>query len=558
MIFPLNRAPKLDYNRIMLNRLFISNIVLIEKLELDFGRGLSVLTGETGAGKSILLDALALALGARSDAGLVRAGCENSVVVADFKDVPFMDFLGELGIEQDGDLVLRRTLSADGKSKAFVNDVPVSLRVLKSVGDQLCEIHGQFENHTLLDPSSHIGALDEFGGYEDILEEVKEKYKQLHDAEKRLKELAELAERGVAEREFLEYNVAELKKLSPIAGEEEELASKRAQMMDAEKNSAVLNDAVTGINGIDEKIFNVAHILQRIKTEPNPYQSQIDKLYDVGNMVGEIGAEIEPKNMVDMSELEGVEERLFALRAAARKHRVTVDELAQKYEKMSSQLQAIDNSEEELTRAAKELGEKKKDFDLTGGRLSKIRKETAEKLRLEILKELPDLKLAQADFMVEIIETEPSSRGADNVIFTIKTNPGNPFAPLHKIASGGELARLMLALRVVLMGRGALKTFVFDEVDTGISGATASAVGVRLARLASNGQALVITHSAQVAGAADNHYLISKRSDDNSTTTSVKEIKGEEKINELARIISGAEITAEAIATAKTLVRCGK
>ncbi len=536
----------------MLTNLHISNIVLIDKLNLEFGAGLNVLTGETGAGKSILLDALALSLGARSDTGLVRHGCENAQVIAEFACPINLEILTEQGIESDGTLVLRRGLSSDGKSKAWINDVPVSLKTLKKIGDQICEIHGQFENHSLLDTATHIIALDEFGGYD--LSPVREAYKSLHVAEKRLKELQELISRSESERDFLQHNVKELAALNPLPGEEEELATRRAQLMDAEKNSAILNDASAEIRGLDEKIFAIAHILQRVKTEPNPYSGQIDALYNIAEIAADVESKIMPVE-TDTESLESIEARLFAIRAAARKHRVSADELAAKLQEMTQQLKTIDNSDAELKHVMAAAKARKSEYEKIASALTKERVAASVALRSAIVAEFPDLKLGQADFQVEISPAPASERGSDEVVFMIKTNPGTPFAPLHKIASGGELARLMLALRVVLMGDSTAKTFIFDEVDTGISGATASAVGSRLARLASNCQALVITHSAQVAGFADSHFLIQKSSTADTTTTSVCKIENDDRINEIARIISGDKITSESIATAKTLIK---
>lgn len=549
----------------MLNNLYISNIVLIEKLNLQFGQGLNIMTGETGAGKSILLDALALALGARSDAGLIRAGCDMASVTAEFDDInnSVKNILDENGIEYDNGLILRRTLQADGKSRAWVNDIPVSIKVLKQIGDELIEIHGQFENHSLLDTTTHLTALDEYAcannpEFVDLLKDMRVAYNDLHESEKQLKQLQDLLDKSESEREFLEHNVSELRSLNPQIGEEDELAIKRAQMMDAEKNAAILTDAVEALknNGqsLDEQICSVAHVLERVKTEPNPYSECIDKLYDAASMVAEVSENIKPES-TDTDTLDSVEERLFAIRAAARKHRVSADELPSKLVEMSEQLNAIDNSDAELKKCKNKLAEISMVFNDFAGRVSDLRKQSAESLRKQILIELPDLKLGSADFMVDITKREPSAIGTDNVVFMIKTNPGTPFAPLHKIASGGELSRLMLALRVVLNNTNNQKTFVFDELDTGISGATASAVGQRLDKLSKNEQLLVITHSAQVAGYADKHFKISKQSSADSTTTNVVEITGDDRINEIARIISGAQITPESIATAKTLIK---
>ncbi|MCL1786086.1 MAG: DNA repair protein RecN [Alphaproteobacteria bacterium] len=549
----------------MLTRLHISNIVLIDKLNIEFGAGLNVLTGETGAGKSILLDALALALGARSDAGLLRRGATSATVVAEFSGAEIsaqwreiLETLQEFGIDMSGDLILRRDLDTGGKSKAWINDIPVSIKTLKTIGDALVEIHGQFENHTLLDPATHIISLDEFGGYDDLTGGTRAAYLDWKSADKKLKELQELLRKSAEDREFLEHNVRELELLAPMPGEEAELSARRLTMMDMEKNAGILGDAKSAMagagRGIAESIFSAAHILERIKTNPNPYQSQIDKLYDAGAAIEEVSEQIAP-GVLDTNSLEAAEERLFALRAASRKHRVPVDELPGKLTEMREQLTAIDDSDGALKKLEADVKNKKSDYDKFAGALHDARALAAKTLRANILKELPDLKLGQADFEIGIEQGAPTAAGTDAVTFMIKTNPGTDAAPLHKIASGGELARFMLALRVVLMNDTADKTYIFDEVDSGISGATAAAVGERLARLAADGQALVITHSAQVAGHADKHYLIKKTSTATDTTTSVDEIDGKSRLLEIARIISGEKITDESVAQAKQLLK---
>jgi len=550
----------------MLTNLHISNIVLIEKLNLEFGSGLNILTGETGAGKSILMDALSLALGARSDTGLIRHGCDMASVSAEFDNVgnTVWNILRENGLDTDDTVVLRRTLATDGKSRAWINDVPVSVKILKEVGDALVEIHGQFANHTLLNPATHRPTLDAFAtmskpefGAQQIT--TRNAYNKLHSVENRIAELQDLLTKSAMEREFLEHNVNELRSLKVRAGEEDELATARANMMNAEKNAAILNDAISAMNpngnSLDSMICSVAHILERVHCDgENPYTEQINGLYDAAQSVAEISEQIKPES-TDIGTIDEIEERLFAIRGAARKHRVIADELPNKLAEMESALNAIDNSDAELQKLNKELTVAKQEFNDCASKLSTMRHDAATKMRDSILRELPDLKLGSADFMVEIKDAAPNANGVDDVVFMIKTNPGTPFAPLNKSASGGELARFMLALRVTLAGSADEHTFVFDEIDTGISGATASAVGLRLNRLAQSSQALVITHSAQVAGYADRHYKIAKHSDGNTTTTTVTEITGDDRLNEIARIISGAEITAESIATAKTLIK---
>ncbi len=548
----------------MLVSLSISNIVLIERLNLEFGAGLNILTGETGAGKSILLDALSMALGARSDTGLLRHGCDSASVVAEFNECPnsVKSILDDNGIECDGTLILRRTMGADGKSRAWINDTPVSVKTLKQIGDAIVEIHGQFANHTLLDPSTHRAALDEFArmhmrDYDKLLAAVKDAYNAYHTADTQLKNLREMLERAASEREFLEHNVAELRALNPQPGEEGELAARRAAMMNAEKNAAILSEAADAISprgqSLDAAICAVAHILGRIKTDPNPYATQIERLFDAAEIISDVAGTLTPPD-ADMDDMDAIEERLFAIRAAARKHRVTPDELPQTYEKMAAQLNAIDNSDAELKKLESDVKKYRAAFDQYAEQLTAARDTAANAMRTALLTELPDLKLGQADFAVINNPGAPSMHGTDDILFMIKTNPGAPFAPLHKSASGGELARLMLAMRVVLAGDDNAHTFVFDEVDTGISGATASAVGLRLNKLANRSQALVITHSAQVAGYADRHYKILKTVKNNVTTTTVTEISGNDRLNEIARIISGEKITPESLATAKTLI----
>jgi len=549
----------------MLVALNISNIVLIEKLNLNFGAGLNVFTGETGAGKSILLDALALALGARSDIGLIRHGCDMATVSAEFDSVPnsVREILIDNGIVVEDELVLRRTLSTDGKSRAWINDEPVSVRVLHMVGDALVEIHGQFANHRLLDQSTHLTALDEFAanhisGFTEMLSNTRSAYSEYHATELKLHELQDIVARAADEREFLEHNVAELRALDVKLGEEGELADKRAAIMNAEKNAAIVADAVTAFspNGrsLDSVVFDVAHILERVKTEPNPYTNQIEQLYEIADNLATISQHLAPDEM-DTNSIDTIEERLFAIRAVARKHRVAPDELPQKLLEMAQQLDVIDNSDAELKKQGDIVAKTRKIFNDNALKLSAMRKGAGERLRACLRAEFPDLKLANADFMVECTEHEPSATGIDDITFMIKTNPGSPFAPLHKSASGGELARLMLAMRVVLINDNDAHIFVFDEIDTGISGATASAVGARLNRLAQKSQTLVVTHSAQVSGYADKHFKIEKNVKNDVTITTVHEIVGDERVNEIARIISGAKITPESLATAKTLLQ---
>jgi len=509
---------------------------------------------------------LALALGARSDTGLIRSGCDMASVTAEFDSVPgaVREILDENGVTiDDNNLILRRTLATDGKSRAWINDEPVSIRILHAVGDALVEIHGQFANHRLLNQSTHLSALDEFAsahidGFAGVLNDTRSAYSEYHAAELRLKELQDIVARAADERDFLEHNVAELRALNVRPGEDAELSDKRNSIMNAEKNAAIVSDAVTAFspNGksLDSYVFDVARILERVKTDPNPYTKEIERLYEVADSLATISQHLAPADM-DADDIDSIEERLFAIRAAARKHRVAPDELPQKLEEMAAQLDMIDNSDVELKKQTNLVADLRQKFDTLAGELTKLRLCAGEKLQTALRAEFPDLKLAQADFMVERVERTPSATGVDDITFMIKTNPGSPFAPLHRAASGGELARLMLAMRVVLINDNDAHIFVFDEIDTGISGATASAVGARLNRLAAESQTLVVTHSAQVAGFADHHFKIEKFIENDTTKTTVREIVDDERVNEIARIISGAEITPESIATAKTLLQ---
>ncbi|MCQ2574840.1 MAG: DNA repair protein RecN [Alphaproteobacteria bacterium] len=549
----------------MLVSLDVFNIVLIEKLNIQFSTGLNVITGETGAGKSILLDALGLAIGARSDISLIRSGCDKASVAATFNSFnkECKQLLEENDIDtSDGNLILRRTLQTDGKSKAWINDTPVSIKVLKEVGTKLVEVHSQFETNSLLDDITHIQYFDNYASkisteYATILHNVRNAYSNYSEVHKKLIDLQNVLEKSELEKEFLEHSVTELRKINPQIGEEDILNDRRTLLMNIEKNSAILKDAqeALNINGktIDEYICSVAHILER--TKENVYENQISKLYDVADTISNIAQSIIPEQ-TDINELDSIEERLFAIRGLARKYRIASDELPNKLKQMEEQLSIINNSDTELKKYTKQESEALLTYKQYATQLSNLRQIIASKLRENILKELPDLKLETADFQVQLSSTEkPTYCGQDNICFLIRTNPGSPFAQLSKIASGGELARLMLALRVVLNDTNDNISLVFDEIDTGISGATASAVGQRLNKLASEGQILVITHSAQVAGFADKHFKISKHTDKDSTITNVQEITEEDRINEIARIISGATITPESIASAKTLIK---
>lgn len=545
----------------MLTNLYISNIVLIEKLSISFSKGLNILTGETGAGKSILMDALNLALGGKTDTSLIRSGNDTAQVIAEFDNVSdfIKNILSENAIDDFSTLILRRIISKDGKTKSFINDIPVSLKTLKLVGDNLIEVHGQFENHSLLDPSLNIKYLDEFGknsnnNYKDVLDSVANSYKELHTVQKQLKELEDLSFKSSQEKDFLEYSIKELENLNIQKGEESNLTDKHNQNINLEKNTEILENTLKILESykFEDSAYSAARNLERIKISPNPYQNSIDKLYEIGGSLSKIIDNIRPKT-IDKIDIDKIEERLFTIRSISRKYKISSDEIPQKLQDMIKEFNQINNLDEEIKKLSKQVKDKEKEYLEVSKELTQLRIALSEKLRDKILKELPDLKLSQADFKIDIKESQNSSLGNDEVIFMVKMNPGSPFSPLHKTASGGELSRLMLILSVIFNTEN--KIFVFDEVDTGISGAVASSVGQRLERLSKAGQVIVITHSAQVAGFADKHFKIEKKIEENNTKTIVFEIENKERLEEIARIISGEKITEQAIETAKTLIK---
>lgn len=547
----------------MLTHLTVQHFVLIDKLELSFDKGLSVFTGETGAGKSILLDALSLVLGARGEARFVRKGEKQAVISTTFrlnKTHPVYQILEEQGLESDEDLILRRTLSVDGKSKAFINDQPVGLGLLKQVGETLVEIHGQFATHNLLNPATHCTILDTYGHLE---KEVRNVQKAWHLWQERSKERLAL-EKDLAHQAgneaYLQECVDELSKLNPKVGEEEILTKRRAILMNAEK----MGENLKNIQSLtDEEERGVLALIARLRfyleqaerlneLEISPLLEQVDI---AENSLAEISGKVERllNNLGDENELTEIDDRLFALRDVARKHHVTLDELTEVAQKLQKELDQIVHSEDEKVRLMRAEEEAKMNYFEDAKKLTFVRQKIAKQLEKGVISELPDLKLEKARFQVEIKENEPSENGVDQVTFMIATNKGSDLLALNKCASGGELARIMLALKVNLNAGN--QTLIFDEIDTGISGATASAVGERLARLGENNQTLVITHSPQVAGCGKNHYRVIKRDVENATTTSVQKLTPSDRVEEVARLLSGAHITEAARTTAQELLK---
>ncbi len=559
----------------MLTHLGIRDIVLIERLELQIGNGLGVLTGETGAGKSILLDALGLALGRRADAGLVRAGAAQGVVTAAFEVAekhPAFALLAEQGLEvaEEG-IVLRRVVTADGKSRAFVNDQAVSVGLLRRLGDTLVEIHGQNDEQGLIDSAVHRALLDDYAGLSRDAEALKGRYRAFRDAEAALKEAEAAAEQARRDEDYLRHVVAELEDLKPVAGEEEELAGQRSLLQAGEKLAVAMQEAEAALlggergGGVEARLRNSLRALERVADRaPDQVAAAAQAAEAALDAVARYAQELEATSRrldLDPQKLERVEERLFALRAAARKHGVPVSDLARLTEQFAERLALIDNQAASLGKLAKAAAEARAAFSAGAEALSAARRKAAAKLDKAVAAELGPLKLGAAKFQTAVDTLPPeqwTSDGADRVTFQAATNPGSAPGSLAKIASGGELSRFMLALRVVLAGRGDAGTLIFDEVDRGVGGATAAAVGERLARLAGKVQVLVVTHSPQVAAKGGEHWRIAKReagpAKARTTITEVTPLSRDERREEIARMLAGATITDAARAAADDLL----
>lgn len=555
----------------MLSRLSVRDVVLIEKLDLDFAGGLCVFTGETGAGKSILLDSLALATGARSDAALVRRGCKQLSVTVEFS-LPVghevFKVLDEHEIEHESGepLVLRRIVTADGKSKAFVNDQSVSAGLLRKIGDLLIEIHGQFATHGLLNPATHKSVLDAYGGLQGRLDACRAAYKNWRAKAEERQKAEERLQKAKDEEDFLRHSVDELVQFAPQPGEDEELSQRRSLMMNSEKLIEGLNTARDALfdRSVDKSLRQAERALESLsrliegRFEPiiEALDRAVTELNEAGNMLEEECRKVE----LDPREQEQVEERLFALRALARKHQTTPDELPGLLSEYQRQLASLDKGAEDLIRLTKEEESCRIAYEDAAKVLSAARKEAAQKLDAAVMKELPPLKLGKASFLSiveELPQTEWNADGIDKVQFAATTNPGQPAGAINKIASGGELARFMLALKVNLAQAEGIPTLIFDEVDTGIGGATATAVGERLERLAGEDcQVLAITHSPQVASFGAHHFKVSKAEDETGRTlTAVCELTGDARREEIARMLSGASITEASRAAADELLK---
>jgi DNA repair protein RecN (Recombination protein N) len=549
----------------MLLGLVIRDIVLIDRLDLAFAPGLTVLTGETGAGKSILLDALGLALGARAEANLLRAGASQASVTAEF-ELPrqhrLRSLLSEQGLTVDDSLLLRRQLGADGRSRAFVNDQPVGVGLLRQIGDGMVEIVGQFEQHGLLDPATHGEMLDAHGGHDTPA--VAGAW-HLWQTRREARAAAE-AEIAVAKRdeEFLRHAADELSGLAPQPGEEASLAEQRSLMLHRSKLVEAMQTALgelAGDRGGENQMNQARRRLDRIADKAqgrlDPAITALDRaqneLAESIEQLTKLAADLD----ADPRRLEKIEDRLYALRDLARKHKVPVDDLAALRQRIEAQLARLDDRTGSLAKLTQAEAEARQAYVGAAEALSLARKKTSTKLDKAVMAELPPLKLDKARFATVIerlAEPHWGPSGLDRIAFEVATNPGSPPGPIGRIASGGELARFLLALKVVLAAEGSAPTLVFDEVDSGIGGATAAAVGERLARLARSRQLLVVTHSPQVAAQAQHHWRVEKSTGKAGSFTRAGELDAGARREEIARMLSGATVSDEARAAADRLL----
>ncbi|MGZ8998048.1 MAG: DNA repair protein RecN [Allosphingosinicella sp.] len=547
----------------MLTGISIRDVVLIDTLDLEFGPGLGVLTGETGAGKSILLDALGLALGARADSALVRSGRPQASVSVTFdldEDHGGQALLRDNGLagEPGEPLVIRRVVRADGGSRAFVNDQPTSAGLLRELGALLVEIHGQHDDRGLLNPRGHRALLDASSGID--VQPIAAAWQALSQKEEQLAKARAAVSEGQRDRDWLEHAVAELERLDPQPGEEEQLAGTRSAMQAGARLGEELTLVAGLIQGSDgglSQLRQAARRLDRIAREHELLGATLAALDRAVIEASEAEDMLERARLAmsfDPARLEEAETRLFEIRALARKHQVAPEQLAELRDELAGRLALLDSGEEGLAELEAAVIAARASFDEAAASLTAKRRLAATRLDQAVTAELAPLKLEQAGFRTAIAASEPGPSGKDRVEFEVSTNPGAPFGPLVRIASGGELSRFVLALKVALHEQGEARTIVFDEIDRGVGGAVASAVGERLHRLAQSGQVLVVTHSPQVAARGARHLLIEKSHDGTVTRTSVHALDEERRREEIARMLSGAQVTDEARAQASRLL----
>ncbi len=555
----------------MLVSLTVRNVVLIDRLALQFPAGLCALTGETGAGKSILLDALGLALGSRADSGLVRHGADQATVTAEF-DLPAdhaaVQFLRQNDLPVDQALivpvVLRRSLTAEGRSRAHVNDQPIGVGLLRQIGEMLVEVHGQFDTQGLLNPQTHRAVLDAYCSADDRRTETTDAWRHWRDAEDRRKALSDQIDQARTEEAFLRHALEELDALEPSAGEEAALAERRALLMNRERLVEAMSgalDSLVGDRGAERSMAQSLRALERIRDRAGSMLDAVLDSLDRAATEAQEAAGALQHLIADMEhdtgELERIEERLFALRGLARKHSVEVDQLAELRDAMAGKLTMIDDQTHLIDGLTREAAAARDAYVAVAEALSGARAEGGQGLDGAVAAELDPLRLGRATFRTQVDRLPEDGwgpAGIDRVSFLVATNPGSPLGPINRIASGGELARFMLALKVVLAATGSVPTLVFDEVDSGISGAVADAVGERLARLGGRLQVLVVTHSPQVAARAGHHWQVQKSAGDQAVLTTVVELSATERREEIARMLSGATITEQARAAAESLI----
>ncbi len=562
----------------MLTVLSIRDVVLIERLDLTFGPGLTVLTGETGAGKSILLDSLGLALGARAEAGLLRAGAQQASVTVGFAPPaghPILTLLTEQGLDTDEEIVLRRVIGKDGRSRAFLNDQPVGLALLRQAGALLVEIQGQHEQMGLADPGTHAGLLDSYGVNFSLRNELFGAWRNWRAALAALAAARQAIAAAQRDEDWLRHAVGELTSIAPEDGEEQKLADERQRLQQSQRRTEAIVAALAELTPRDRRAAGpatalraAARILQRLTPSSSPAEEHnnpaapamaaLDRaeesLAEAETLLARLALDVE----ADPRRLEQTEERLFALRASARKHNVTVGELPELLSTLCARLAALDTSSDEIAALEQVAKQARATYIKAAAAMSAARKTAATKLERAVAKELPPLRLEKAHLAVALTvlaEADWGPGGAEDIRFLIATNPGQEPGPLAKIASGGELSRLMLALKVVLSAGSTVPTLVFDEVDSGIGGATAAAVGERLARVASGVQILVVTHSPQVAARGAAHLRVAKATAKGRTTTDVQVLAPKERREEIARMLAGEMITDAARAAADDLLK---
>lgn len=552
----------------MLRSLNIRNVVLIDKLDIDFRSGFGVLTGETGAGKSILLDSLGLVLGKRAETSLIRKGEDKLSVTAVFDNIDNPDFdmlLSDNDLEKTSEIMIKRSLSSSGAGKIFFNDQPISARLLKEIGKYLVEIHGQFDNQGLLNPANHLNILDGFSGYDNLLLNCKQAYQDYKQAINKLAQAEANIAKAKEDEDNLRHWIKELEQLSPQQGEIEELQIRRKELMHAEKIIENLNYAYAALTQ-GKDVSSSLRAAQNGIDKANTYvEGKYDEIYNALDRalieITEVIDTIENASSdvaINTSEQENIDNRIFALKDLARKHSVDVETLPETLNLFKQQLSSIEMGEEGLSLLRQDEQSKRLAYITSANILNKARIEAGLKLDNLVNKELPALKMEKAKFVTIIEQQNESSwseKGFDSVCFTVSTNPNSPQGPINKIASGGELSRFMLALKVNLAQSSNLPTMIFDEVDAGIGGAVAQAVGERLARLGQDVQVLVVTHAPQVAALGSSHFKVAKHTENDITTTTVYQLSVSERQEEIARMLAGEVISDEARAAALKLMK---